>query len=107
MLCEQILVKKVGEYCEGKDNNTTLPIKLNGVESVAILDGGAGVALATKFVWESWGKSTLRKIGMKLQLANYFIKSPIGLLEWVVVTSNGIEYEHTFAVVNFGQKHAN
>ena len=37
---------------------------------------------------------------MKLQL----IKSPIGLLEKVIVTSCSIEYEHTFEVVDFGKK---
>ena len=41
---------------------------------------------------------------MKLELANGFIESPIGLLEKVVVTSCGIEYEHTFAVVDFGKE---
>ena len=42
---------------------------------------------------------------MKLQLADGgYIESPIGLLEKVIVTSCGIEYKHTFAVVNFGKK---
>ena len=69
-----------------------------------ILDSGAGGAIATKEVWESWGIPALRKTRMKLQLADGFIESPIGLLEKVVVTSCGIEYEHTFAVVDFGKK---
>ena len=41
---------------------------------------------------------------MKLQLADGYIESPIGLLEKAIVTSCGIEYEHTFAVVDFGKK---
>ena len=41
---------------------------------------------------------------MKLQLANGYIESPIGLLENVVVTSCGIEYEHTFLMVELGKK---
>ena len=42
---------------------------------------------------------------MKLQLADGYIETPIGLLEKVIVTSCGIEYEHTFAVVvDFGKK---
>ena len=41
---------------------------------------------------------------MKLQLAHGFMERPLGLLEKVVVTSCGIEYEHTFAMVNFGKK---
>ena len=41
---------------------------------------------------------------MKLQLANSFMKRLLGLLEKVVVASSGIEYEHTFMVVDFGKK---
>ena len=40
---------------------------------------------------------------MKLQLADGHIERPIRLLERVVVTSCGVEYEHTFAVVDFGK----
>ena len=40
---------------------------------------------------------------MKLQLANGSIERPIGLLEKVIVTACGVEYEHTFAVVDFGK----
>src|SRR5271167_3724194 len=40
---------------------------------------------------------------MKLQLADGYIERPIGLLERVVDTSCGVEYEHTFAVVDFGK----
>ena len=41
---------------------------------------------------------------MKLQLVDGFIESPIGLLEKLVASSCRIEYEHTFAVVDFGKK---
>ena len=41
---------------------------------------------------------------MKLQRVDGFMESPIGLLEKITVTSYGIEYEHTFAVVDFGKK---
>ena len=41
---------------------------------------------------------------MKLQLADGFMKRLLGLLEKVVVTFGGIEYEHTFAVVDFGKE---
>ena len=40
---------------------------------------------------------------MKLQLADGHIQRPIELLEKVLVTTYGIEYEHTFVVVDFGQ----
>ena len=71
---------------------------------MAILDSGAGVAIATKEVWDAWGNPALRKTRMKLQLADGYIESPTSLLEKVIVTSCEIEYEHTFAVVDFGKK---
>ena len=40
---------------------------------------------------------------MTLQLADKNLELPLGLLEHVIVKSCGIEYEHTFAVVDFGQ----
>ena len=71
---------------------------------MAILYSKAGVAIAAKSVWDAWGNRALRKIRMKLQLADGYIDSPIGLLEKVIVTSCGIEYEHTFAMVDFEKK---
>ncbi|RYA40215.1 hypothetical protein DD606_25715 [Enterobacter cloacae complex sp. GF14B] len=41
---------------------------------------------------------------MKLQPVDGFIEKPLGLLEKVIVTSWGIEYEHTFAIVDFNKK---
>ena len=66
MKCEPVPINKVGDYCEGEDSNTTLPIELNEVQSLAILDSGAGVAIATKELWDSWGNPALRKTRMKL-----------------------------------------
>ena len=67
---EPVPINKVGDYCEGEDGNTTLPVKFNEVTSLAILDSGAGVAIATKQIWDSWGQPALRKTRMKLQLAD-------------------------------------
>ena len=53
--CESVPINKVGDYCEGEDGNTTLLVEFNNVKSLAILDSGASVAIATKEVWESWG----------------------------------------------------
>ena len=97
-------LNKVGEYCEGEDSNTTIPVSYQGVRTFAILDSGVGVAIATKGIWETWGKPALRKTRMKLQLLDGHIERPIGLLEGVVVTSCRVEYEHTFAVVDFGTR---
>ena len=38
---------KVGQY-EGDDGDTTLPVTINKMKSIAILDSGAGVSIATK-----------------------------------------------------------
>ena len=77
----QYLLTKIEDYCEGEDNNTNLHIEFNEVQSLAILDSGAGVTIATKEFWTSWGNPALRKTRMKLQLADKFIELPIGLLE--------------------------
>ena len=101
---EPIPINKVGESCKGREGNTTLPVECKGVKTLAILDSGAGVAIMTKKIWEAWGKPTLKQTRLKLQLADGFKESPMGLLEKMVVTSCGIEYKHTFAVVNFGNQ---
>ena len=64
--CEPIPLNKVGDYFEGDDGNTTLLVEFNEVNNLAILDSGARVAIATKQVWESWGKPALRRTRMKL-----------------------------------------
>ena len=61
MKSEPVPLNKVGEYCEGEDGNTTLPVEYNGHKSLAILDSGAGIAIATKQVWEAWIKPAIRK----------------------------------------------
>ena len=81
-----------------------MPVTFNEITTLAILDSGAGVAIATKQMWDSWGQPALRKTRMKLQLADGYVERPMGLLEKVVVSSCNIEYEHTFAVVDFGTK---
>ena len=40
---------------------------------------------------------------MNLQLADGTLENPMGMLENICVESCGIEYEHTFAIVNFGK----
>ena len=83
-----------------------MPIEYEGVESIAILDSGANISIATKTIWEKWDKPTVRRTRMNLQLADGSLENPMGLLENVTVKSCGIEYEHTFAIVDFG-KNAN
>ena len=64
--CELVPLNKVGNCYKGENDNTTLPLELNEVKSVAILDSGARVAIATKKLLELCGKPTLRRTKMKL-----------------------------------------
>ena len=101
---EPVELKKVSGIQTRDEGNTTLPIVYEGIESIAILDSGAGISIATKSIWEKWGRPTVRRrTRMNLQLADGSLENPIGLLENVTVTSCGIKYEHTFAIVDFGR----
>ena len=51
--CELVPINKVGDYCEGEDGNTTLPVEFNDVKSLAILHSGAGLPIATKNFWDA------------------------------------------------------
>ena len=62
---ELVPLNKVGDYCEGEDKNTTNFVEFKGHQTLAILDSGAGVAIATKKIWESWGKPAIKKTCMK------------------------------------------
>ena len=96
-------LNKVGKYCEDDEGNMTLPVQIENVKSIAILDSGAGVSIATRTIWEKWGKPAIRSTRMNLQLADGNLENPMGLLERVIVKSCGLEYEHTFAIVDFGK----
>ncbi|MCO5564867.1 hypothetical protein L7F22_018535 [Adiantum nelumboides] len=73
-----VSINKVGEYCEGEEGNTTLLVEYKGVKTLAILDSGAGVAIATKDIWEKWDRPTLRKTRMMLQLTDGYTEKPLG-----------------------------
>ena len=75
--CEPIPINKVGDYYEGEDSNTTLPVEFNEVKSMAILDSGAGVAIATKSVWDAWGNLALRKTRMNFNLQMGTLSLPL------------------------------
>lgn len=51
----------------------------------------------------SSGGQALHKIRMGLQSEDGNLGHPLGLLENIVLKSYGIEYEHTFVVVECGQ----
>ena len=44
----------------------------------------------------------MRKTRMQLQLADGKLARPLGILEYVSVTSCGISYKHSFVIVDFG-----
>ena len=93
-----IPLNKVGEYCEGEDSNTNIPVSYQGVKTFAILDSGVGVAIATKNVREASDKLVLKKTRMQLQLAGGSMESPMGLLDKDEAMSCITKYEHTFFV---------
>ena len=80
-----------------------LPIQMGKVKTLAILDTGAGVSIATKAMWIKWGQLSLRKTRVELKLANGNLEHPLGMLENVLVESCGVKYIHSFAIVDFGQ----
>ena len=88
---------------ENELGNITLPVEFNDCKAMAILDTGAWVSIATKSLWQKWGKRALRRTRMQLQLADGTLAKPLGMLERVTVTSCGITFIHTFAIVDFGR----
>ena len=55
-------------------------------------------------MWEKWEKPAIPSTRMHLQLTNGSLESPMGILEIALVKSCGIEYEHTFAIVDFSRE---
>ena len=70
--------------------NTTLLVEFNDRKAIAILNTGARVSIATKSLWQKWGKLALRRTCMQLQLADGTLAKPLGMLKRVTVTSCGI-----------------
>ena len=77
----------MGEKAKDDEGNTTLPVTINNIKSIVVLDSGAGIGIATKFIWESWSKLAAQRTRMSLQLAYGSLENPIGLLEDVKVKS--------------------
>ena len=96
-------IGKVSDPSDHISGHTTLPVKYGGKESMAILDSGAGIGIATKPVWIKWGKPTLYKVCMSLQLTDGSLNTPLKLVEDITMESCGIQYSHTFAIVDFGE----
>ena len=76
------------------------------MKTLDVLYSMAGIDIATKSLWEAWGKPAIRRTRMKLQLADGHLEVPLGLLEGIIITTCGIKFTHTFAVVDFGRKTA-
>ena len=84
---EHVSVNKLSKMIGPSEGNTTIPVEHGSIISVAILDSGARVSIATKSIWEKWGKPTVRSTRMNLQLADGKLENPIGILENVALTS--------------------
>ena len=54
-------LNKVDGITSKDKGNTTLPVNYKGIESIAILDSGVGISIATKTIWEKWEKPTIRQ----------------------------------------------
>lgn len=67
---ELVTSNKVGDYCEGENGNNTLLVEFNDFTNIAILDSDAGIAIATKSMWEEWENLALRKTQMRLHLVH-------------------------------------
>ena len=52
---EQVELHKVSGIQGKYEGNTTLQVNYEGIESIAILDSGVGISIATKTIWEKWG----------------------------------------------------
>ena len=62
----RVELNKVSGIQEKDEGNTTLPVNYEGIESMAILDSGAGISIATKTIWKKWGRPTVRRTRMNL-----------------------------------------
>ena len=69
-----------------------------------MLDSGVVIAIATKRIWEQWGRLALRMTQMKLQLADGHIKRSLGLLEEIPILVCRVDIIHTLTVVDFHDK---
>ena len=74
------------------------------VKTFVILDNGASVAIATKIIWEAWGKLAICCSRIKIQRKDGHLERPSGLLENIVLSSCDIEYIPIFTIVDFGSK---
>ena len=57
----KVPVNRKGGKVEDDKGNTTPPVMINKVESIAILDSGSRVGIATRKILEAWGKTALRQ----------------------------------------------
>ena len=62
-MVQPVRINQVGDYCKGEEINITLTMEYKQVKSLSILENGAGVAIATKSIWETWGKPAIKKLG--------------------------------------------
>ena len=59
---DHISINKVSGNIGPSEGNTTLPVEHGSIISIAILDSKAGISVATKSIWEKWGKPPVRGV---------------------------------------------
>ena len=59
---QKLSLNKLNKYGKHRADkgNSMLPIQMGKVKTLAILDTGAGVSIATKLMWIKWGQLSLR-----------------------------------------------
>ena len=57
---EHVSINKMSKEMGSSEGNTTLPMEHENVVFMAILDSGARMSVATKSIWEKWGKLMVR-----------------------------------------------
>ena len=67
-LVQKLSFNKLNNYGRHRvaKGKSMLPIQMDKVKTLAILDMGAGVSISTKAMWIKWGKLYLRKTRMEL-----------------------------------------
>lgn len=96
-----VSIKKVSKVKDQIKGHTTLPVNFDDFVSLAILDSGARINITSLLVWEHWQKPKLCQIEMNMQLADASLNTLIRIFKNTKVESCGIEYKHTFVIVDF------
>ena len=74
---KKFLLNKLNNFGKHRADkgNSMMPVQVDKVKTLAILDIGAGVSIATKAMWIKWGQLSLRKTRMELQFSRQKLRT--------------------------------